>query len=186
MKKIFKVVLALLVVIYPIAVYFGLQKFEAKFIALGLCMLVILRALFSPSFAGIKSKHLIIASTAIGVGIAGFSFLNNTDLGIRLYPVLMSFLFLIVFLLSLFNPPTIIERFARAQDPGLSEEGVVYCRKVTLIWCSFFLINICISAYTVFFSSLEIWSLYNGFLSYFLMGILFVGEYIYRKLILKQ
>ena len=186
MKKLIKIILSLLVAIYPIAVYFGLQKFEAKFIALALCTLIMLRALFAPTIAGIKSKHLIIASSLIGITIAGMSFVQNTDLGIRLYPVVMSVMFLSVFSLSLLYPPSVIERFARVQDPELSDEGTAYCRKVTMVWCIFFLINIIIAGYTALYSSLETWSLYNGFISYLLMGSLFLGEYLYRKFVLKQ
>ena len=34
-----------------------------------------------------------------------------------------------------------IERFARMQVDDLSEEEVLYCRRVTMVWCALFLLN---------------------------------------------
>ena len=73
-----------------------------------------------------------------------------------------------------------IERFARIQEPDLDHEGVIYTRKVTIAWCLFFLSNGLIALYTVFYSSIEIWTLYNGFVSYILMGLFFAVEYLIR------
>ena len=54
---------------------------------------------------------------------------------------------------------------------------------MTIVWCCFFIINGGIAAYTTFFCSREVWALYNGGISYALMGTLFVVEYIIRKLV---
>ena len=89
--------------------------------------------------------------------------------------------FLIVFSYSLLKPPSVIERLARLQEPDLPEEGVIYTKKVTLVWCVFFVFNILASLYTVFYTSTEIWTLYNGLISYVLMGTLFLSELLYRK-----
>jgi acyl-coenzyme A synthetase/AMP-(fatty) acid ligase/3-hydroxymyristoyl/3-hydroxydecanoyl-(acyl carrier protein) dehydratase len=79
-----------------------------------------------------------------------------------------------------------IFRFAVLWDPAirgsLAEKRVEgYCRKVTLVWCLFFIINGGIAAATVFFASDVLWSLYNGGISYLLIGILFGGELMVRK-----
>jgi uncharacterized membrane protein len=53
-------------------------------------------------------------------------------------------------------------------------------RKVTVVWLGFFLTNAAISAATAIGGSLETWTLYNGFISYVIMGVLFVSEWILR------
>jgi uncharacterized membrane protein len=87
---------------------------------------------------------------------------------------------LLLFSWSLLSPPSLIERLARIQHPDLPPEGVIYTRRVTQIWCVFFIVNGSIALVTALWSSFEIWSLYNGLIAYLLMGILFIGEYIVR------
>jgi acyl-coenzyme A synthetase/AMP-(fatty) acid ligase len=84
-----------------------------------------------------------------------------------------------------------IFRFAVLWDKtlrgSLAEKRVeAYCRKVTLVWCLFFIINGGIAAMTVFFASDVLWSLYNGGISYIFIGILFGGELMVRKRVDKK
>jgi acyl-CoA synthetase (AMP-forming)/AMP-acid ligase II len=60
-----------------------------------------------------------------------------------------------------------------------------YCRKVTIIWIGFFIFNGNLSIWTIFSGSDIIWSVYNGGISYLLMGILFVVEFMVRKKVQK-
>ena len=90
---------------------------------------------------------------------------------------------LVVFLISLIYPPTIIEQIARFKDPNLPIEAVKYIRKVTILWCVFFLLNMIFSLYTALFFSIKMWMLYNGFIFYIIMGILFLIEFIVRYFI---
>jgi acyl-coenzyme A synthetase/AMP-(fatty) acid ligase/3-hydroxymyristoyl/3-hydroxydecanoyl-(acyl carrier protein) dehydratase len=99
---------------------------------------------------------------------------------------LISGLLLGVFGFTLFSPPSMIFRFATFQDKSivgsLAEKRVEgYCRKVTLVWCGFFILNGGIASYTIFSGSDILWSIYNGGISYILMGLLFAGEFIIRK-----
>jgi uncharacterized membrane protein len=55
-----------------------------------------------------------------------------------------------------------------------------YLRKVTLVWLGFFVANAAISAATAMSGSLELWTLYNGLISYLIMAGLFAGEWIVR------
>lgn len=98
-----------------------------------------------------------------------------------LYPVLVSLGFLAVFGYSLKNE-AIITKFARLKESNLSQEVISYTRNLTKIWCAFFVLN---AALTLFLSLLEdkmYWSVYTGAISYLLMGALFGGEILYRKI----
>ena len=105
---------------------------------------------------------------------------------LKLYPAAVSAFFLARFSYSLVHPPTAIEKIARITDPQLSAAGVIYTRKVTLLWCAFFVLNIAASLYTTLFASMEAWALYNGLISYLLIGSLLAGEYCYRIFLRNQ
>ena len=73
------------------------------------------------------------------------------------------------------------KRIARLENPNLPAAGVRYTRQVTQVWCAFFVLNGLVATWTAVWSSREIWALYNGFLSYIAMGLLFAGEWLMRR-----
>jgi acyl-coenzyme A synthetase/AMP-(fatty) acid ligase/3-hydroxymyristoyl/3-hydroxydecanoyl-(acyl carrier protein) dehydratase len=104
-----------------------------------------------------------------------------------MYPVLINALLLCAFGFTLFFPPPMAFRLALLQDKtiggSLAEKRIAeYCRKVTLVWCVFFILNGGMALRTVFFASDRFWSVYNGGLSYILMGLIFAGEFVVRKM----
>ncbi len=78
------------------------------------------------------------------------------------------------------------EQPARVSDPDFPEHAVAYTRKVTMVWCAFFVFNGSMALSTVLFGDLAIWAFYNGFVSYALMALLFAGEYLLRQRILAK
>lgn len=183
MQILLKTIIAMVVILYPIAIYFGLQHFESKLIALLLAALVVIRSFVARGklFQAIKGLWIVVFFA--GLAIASLSYFLNSTIGLQLYPAIITTSFLVVFSYSLYSPPSIIERIARIQDPDLPAAAIPYTKKVTKIWCLFFIFNILASLYTVFFTTIEIWTLYNGLISYVLMGTLFLAELIYRKLV---
>lgn len=71
----------------------------------------------------------------------------------------------------------IVERLARLQEPDLPEKGVRYTRRVTQIWCGFFIINGGIALFTALYGDMSLWTAWNGMIAYFLMGTLMAGEW---------
>jgi len=180
--------------IYPILVFLFLVilKIPIKFISIFVvCGALII---FLTHTAGTTRKHprgkkdrfrIISAGLMFTAGLAGLLF--NSSLFLKLYPVLMNVVMLASFGYTLLSPPSMIFRFAVLQDKkirgSLAEKRIEnYCRKVTVVWCAFFIINGGIAAWTVFSGSDLIWSVYNGGLSYILIGSLFVSELIIRKM----
>ncbi|NQY50862.1 MAG: hypothetical protein HRT50_17520, partial [Colwellia sp.] len=86
----------------------------------------------------------------------------------------------LIFSYSLVNPPPIIERLARLTQADLPDHAVIYTRTVTKVWLGFFILNGLVACYTALFTSLQTWTIYNGFIAYILMAILFYGEYLVR------
>lgn len=181
-----KILQALAWVAYPLVIFFGLQFFEPRYVAalLGLLLLVRRRSMAGKLLAGLsKIDRGVIAAL---LAIAGLAALTNSEGLLRYYPCAVSLGMLSLFAMSLRNPPTMIERFARLQQPELSPEGVRYTRTVTKVWCGFFIVNGLLAAWTAAQASREIWMLYNGLIAYLLMGALFAGEWLVRRGVMKQ
>lgn len=115
------------------------------------------------------------------MGHALLSALTNSELLVRLFPCAMNLGMCVLFTYSLRGGQTMIERFARLKEPDLPPEGVLYTRRVTQVWSVFLGLNTLVSVWTAFFASRDVWALYNGFIVYLLMGVLFVGEWLYRQ-----
>ena len=78
-----------------------------------------------------------------------------------------------------FGPP-LIERIARFNGMPISEHGLSYVRTLTGVWAGFFVLNGLIALWTALRASIDIWALYNGLLSYALIGALLLGEWVFR------
>lgn len=115
-------------------------------------------------------------------------FVSGKTMFIKLYPVIMNVVFLFTFGITLVNGPNICFRFACLSDKKLSKSHIAgrvekYCHKVTVVWCVFFILNGAAALYTVFTNNDKIWSVYNGGISYGLMGLLFTVEFLIRMVV---
>ena len=123
---------------YPLLVYFGYSVVSPVFflvLGLGLVGLRILALRKNTN-----AKIWTIAFIFVAIGLCAV-WLVNSHLAVQAYPVLMSLSVACVFGFSLLYPPTIIERIARIKEPNLPPEGVVYTRKVTIVWLIFLILN---------------------------------------------
>jgi len=139
-----------------------------------------------------KTKNFsFFLNIALILGLGVLCFIINSAIILKLYPLLMNILFLTAFGGSLFSSSNMIFRFATMQDKSiqgsLNEKRIAaYCRKVTYVWCGFFIINGSIAAWTIFSGSDMFWFIYNGGIAYILMGAIFAGEFIVRKIVQKK
>jgi uncharacterized membrane protein len=163
---------------YPFLVYFGLQLLPAGFCAIGLFVLLALRLAFSRKPDSRNTLPYLIAGLVLLILAA-----RSPMVGLKAYPVLLSLAFGAGFAYSLIWPPTIIEQIARIRHPDLPLSVNSYLRKVTIAWLMFFLINAALSAATAVSGSLKLWTLYNGFISYIAMGVMFAGEFLIRQVV---
>ncbi|WP_417789739.1 hypothetical protein [Terasakiella pusilla] len=177
------IVVAVIGVAYPFAVYFGLQLFSPLVIALALISFLIVRILSSW-----REKKQVRELVALSLTLSCVVLLSFVDqlLAIKSYPVALSLSLASLFTYSLLNPPSMIERFARMVEPNLNEQGVRYTRKVTMVWIGFFICNAVVSFGTAVYGDLEVWTFYNGFLSYVCVGGLMGVEFIVRQFVKKH
>lgn len=122
----------------------------------------------------------------IALVLGGASLLFRTSDFVYFYPVVVNSVLLAVFVSSLFSQQTIVEKIARVRDARFSDREIPYARKVTLAWSLFFLVNGCIALTTVLMEDKFYWSIYNGAISYMLMGLMFAGELYCRKKLVKS
>ena len=206
MKKFLTVLFYVMAAVYPVVVFTLLVVLKLPVRILSLCVMVLACSFFL-GFTGRnrtdvkKEKKALdwrpMVSSALFL-IAGIvCFVTNQSVFLKLYSVVISVVLLSVFGSTLFFEPNICFRFAVMSDKsiaGSSYEAQVcaYCRKVTVVWCCFFIINGSIAAYTALhdFGSEDlnnkIWSVYNGGISYILMGLLFSVELLVRKMVDKK
>lgn len=159
---------------YPLLVYFSLGRIDVRWVALGLIVLAGLR-MWSE-----KQRTWVVAAVG-AIVLAALTALTRAAWPLKLYPVVISFTMLAVFAYSLINPPSVIERLARLSDPNLPPHAVTYTRHVTQVWCGFFVFNGAVALITALWATDHIWALYNGLISYGLMGALFAGEWLLRQ-----
>jgi|LWDU01.1.fsa_nt_gi uncharacterized membrane protein len=166
------VIVSVLTILYPFVVYFTIGYLQPWVVASILLALFLVRWVLT---RGSRNCNYLI----LFLSLAFYCFIawHNNIISLRFYPVIVNLVLFFIFLLSLFNPPTVIEMLARKQYPNLPEEGVCYTRKVCKVWCFFFVINGSIAMVTALWGSLAVWSLYNGFISYVLIGLLMGIEY---------
>jgi uncharacterized membrane protein len=102
------------------------------------------------------------------------------ELAARLIPAFVHLSLALLFGYTLRHPPCLIERMVRLQfpefKPGISE----YLRQLNWLWTGFFAANVVICAALAGFADERTWMAYTGVAVYVLMGILAVGEYLYR------
>lgn len=176
-----RIVIGLLTLLYPVAVYFGLQTFDARYLVVLLLVVAAARMLTVDTTTPLNHWLWLPLLMLLAV----WSWLTNSALGLKFYPVLVNLCLLIFFAWSLKAPPSMIERFARVKDPDLSERGIQYTRKVTVVWCGFFVINGTIALLTALFASDAVWAAYNGLIAYIAMGTLFAGEWLVRQRVMR-
>lgn len=162
---------------YPGLVYAGRDWVPPlAFVAAALTLLAL-------RFATLRTEEARLWRTLLAVAAFTVALIAVLDAGlaVKVYPVALSLAAAAVFGLSLRHPPSVIERIARRMEPDLPPEGQLYCRKVTLVWTVWFVINALVASTLALAGRDELWALWTGLLAYAVMGLLFGGEMIVRR-----
>jgi uncharacterized membrane protein len=165
----------LITLLYPLAIWFGRGQVEPRWLA-GLLLLAVATRVPALRLSGVARW-----SVAGALLLAACAVWSNMLLPLKLYPVLVNGVLLAAFGYSLAAPPSMVERLARLREPDLPPAAVGYTRRVTQVWCGFFVVNGAIALGTALWASEAVWSLYTGVVAYLLMGLLFGGEWLVRR-----
>ena len=165
-----------LLALYPFIVFFGIRFLPAAFFGVLLAVLVVLRlTVIKPEERRmVLPVMLLLLVYAIGAAIIG-----RTQ-ALLYYPVLVNAALCAIFTSSLWSGNPLLLRVVRSRGIPMSEHRVRYITRLTAVWAFFFAMNGLISFWTTT-TTLRVWTLYNGLISYLLVGTLILCEWLYRK-----
>jgi len=177
MRKLLVLIITILTVAYPLLVYIGVQHispaiFGFLFLAAGVIRFAIAKDKSDPLTVAVL---VLIGMYSLTLAVSGNALL------LRFYPVVVSFGMAGVFAFSLRREVSLIESFAIAAGKTITPNAKHYTRQLTAIWAVLLVVNGCVALYLSLFASLAAWALYCGLLSYCVMGLFFLGEWLYRQ-----
>ena len=175
----------LLLLAWPFLIWFGLAHNGLHWLLPLMALLLFVRFRQTRRQAGpLRVVTQVVAVAGITLCVA--SYLLKTHQLLLFYPVVINAVMLAVFGGSLWTTMPLVERLARLREPNLPPAGVRYTRKVTLVWCGFFLGNGAIALFTVLHGDMHVWTVWNGMVAYFLMGTLMATEWLVRQRVMKK
>ncbi|HET7370133.1 MAG TPA: hypothetical protein VFK45_04775 [Gammaproteobacteria bacterium] len=182
-RQIIKLLIAAVLLVYPLAIYFADSVLTPSQLLAGLLVLLAARALAA---AWITRRRTVQQTALAGVllmgailALAAFPHIHMDWL--RFYPMLFNLLAFAMFFGSLFTDRPLVERFARLMNKDLPPQGVVYTRYVTWAWSGLLLLVALVSFYTAVDASFQFWSLFNGLIVYGVIAVAFGCEYMMRR-----
>jgi uncharacterized membrane protein len=161
---------------YPFIVYFGIKTLPSGFFGLVLIVLLALRfgVLIKADRPVLLPVLLILMGYAVATTVSG-----KTQM-LLFYPALVNFCLCAVFANSLRQEESLLLRMVRARGVPIVDHIPPYLYRLTALWAVFFAMNGMAAVWTIT-ASMEVWMLYNGLISYFIVGALIGGELLFRS-----
>lgn len=164
------------IVAYPFIILFGLNHLPPSVFGLALLVLLAMRyGVLLPS-----ERPILLPMLLIFIAYALTATLSRSAVMLLYYPAVVNFTLSGIFLNSLRVGDPLLLRIIRARGWPISEHGPKYLYRLTAVWAGFFIFNGTLSIWTST-QPLQVWTLYNGFLSYCLVAILMGTEYLFRR-----
>ncbi|MBB1527716.1 hypothetical protein H4Q82_14565 [Pectobacterium carotovorum subsp. carotovorum] len=180
----------LMTLAWPFLAWFSITHPEHRWLLAVLALMFVLR------FATLRDENNLFENNvfkgtalwlaAAGVVLSVASLLLRDGGWLLWYPVAVNSVMLMLFGGSLYSGMPLVERLARLREPELPVQAISYTRRVTKVWCLFFIFNGSIAVLTCLVGNLHWWTLWNGVISYVLMGLLMGGEWLIRQRLRKR
>lgn len=169
---------------YPVVIVAFWRIGSPRYIGLALLVLLwVQRWLGAGSIGALLSRftRLEWGAALVMSGLSAAIAVTDSEALLRAYPIVVNAAMLVAFGATLRGgKPSMIEKFARLRRPDLDARTVRYTRHVTQLWCAFFALNGAVSAASAVWGSRALWALYNGVVTYLLIGALIVAEIVWR------
>jgi uncharacterized membrane protein len=165
--------IAVIFIVYPYLIYQGRESGLIWLAPVIFSGIYIHQALIATNKQTRILKLIIAASLLVGA-----VFLQAVTA--KLLPVVIQLLLMFFFGRTLYKGPPLIESFVRLEFPEFPQGISDYCRQLTIVWTSFFGFNALMCAGLAMWAPAAWWAFYNSILIFVMIGILMVGEYIYR------
>lgn len=177
--------IALVMVAWPFIIWFGITHHALAWLLPVMVLLLLIRLRQARLRGG--PLRLIAKGVALtGVVLCVASLVLRSHHLLLWYPVVVNTLLLGMFGASLWSSMPLVERIARLKEPDLPPAGVRYTRRVTQVWCGFFIVNGSVAAFTCGYGDTDLWTLWNGMIAYLLMGALMAGEWLVRQRVIQR
>lgn len=170
------------VVVFPFSVYFLIETLGVEW--LGGILLCLLAVRLFPFIRRYRWAPVIFG--IVGMAFLGGLALTENVLILQFYPTCVNLGLLSAFGATLIYPPTMVQRFAMSAGMVVNRRSIAYTRAVTVLWCVFFALNAVVSGIITIEGSMRTWTIYNGFLSYLIVGIIFSAEYLFRQFYMRR
>jgi uncharacterized membrane protein len=184
-KLALRILSALFLVASPWVLYWTLSRHDVGVAALTLIGWVIVRTI--PILLAAEPQHrataLRLPLIALVFAVLGWAL--DDGVWLMILPSATQATFGVAFLRSLKTTP-MIETFARMVKPELGPAEVAHCRRWTRVWGAYLLVLAAIGLVLAEWASLKLWTAYVGVASYALVGLLFLVEYVVRKLTFRE
>lgn len=170
---------------YPLVVHLGLWTGSLPWTA-GLLCACLLALVLLPKTPPSRSTpwrldpRLHRSLFALGALLALAAALLDSQKLLLFFPLLSNAALFFAFASSLLRERSLVETFARLWEPELSAEKIRYCRRVTVVWSAFFVVNGFAALVLALWAPLHWWTLYTGLLGYVLAGLLGFSELLVR------
>ena len=182
LKILLKVFNTILIIIYPFIIYYCVLN-NLYTASVSILLFILALKLITGGKRNINNTLLLFL---IGCSLCILFILSKNFIFLKLYPILVNILLLFTFGSTLFyGNRSLIEIIASLKTPKEEQDLFFknYCRHITIVWCIFFIFNGAIAAITAIWCSDKIWAFYTGFVSYFLIALMFLAEYVYRNIV---
>jgi uncharacterized membrane protein len=189
LKRAATILFVLLSLLYPVLVYWGLQRwsyqvFGVVIIAVGVGKFCLSRYHQPSSKIPLLKSDWVVPLVALLCGAAILVF--PSVFLVKLYPVCISVLVGSLFAISLTQSESLIERLARLRGEEMTPIAVNYTRKLTGIWALLLYANALVALYLAYFATTQAWTLYCGLLSYLILGGFMAGEILFRQYYIRR
>ncbi|MDQ7100503.1 MULTISPECIES: hypothetical protein [unclassified Serratia (in: enterobacteria)] len=183
--SVLQVMMALILLAWPFLVWFGLLHDGLNWLLPSMVLMLSLRLRQLLRKAG--PMHRIMQSVAFaGIALCVACALLRAHQLLLWWPVVVNLVMLFGFGGSLRSDMPLVERLARLRDPQLPPEGVRYTRRVTQVWCIFFVFNGSMAFLTALHGDMALWTMWNGMIAYLLIGALMAGEWLVRRRVIRR
>lgn len=170
---------------WPFLVWFSITHSDHRWLLPLLALVFLARLLMLKSSQGLyRQTGLLLAAAGAALCLASLWLRDRQWL--MWYPVAVNVVMLTLFFSSLFSRMPFIERIARLREPELPARAIAYTRRVTQVWCLFFVCNGTIALLTCLSGNMVWWTAWNGMISYLLIGLLMGGEWLVRQRLRKS
>jgi uncharacterized membrane protein len=158
---------------YPVTVHFARP-------AAAVALLAALAAYVASSFFIKQAWRWVVPPAAAMVFFFGFP---DAEWALYLPPIAINLALCWLFGRTLVRGRVpLIARFALMEQGTLSPELTSYTRMLTWLWTLLFAAAALASALLALSGNRDAWSLFANFLNYVLVAVLFLGEFVYRRL----